>query len=315
MHPTPFTLLTHSGKFHCDDAFAYATLRLALGISNAGHDHHLIRSRDKTRIAKADIVFDVGAIYDPATGRFDHHQRGAPLREDNSVPFSAAGLVWRVHGAAAVRALLPIDQVDAAEAIAKTIDDEVIQRIDSLDNGVGDPGEALELSSLVEDFNPTWDAEQTGDTTIEDAAFVQAADMARDVLRRRVNRIRAGLAADAVVEAAHARSSDPRVLELDRGMPWKEPIFARDLPVLYAVYPVPNGNWMVDAMPPERHSFAQRLPLPSAWAGLQDEALVAACGIEDAVFVHIKRFVGAARSRAGAMAMATKTIALSESKS
>ena len=106
-------------------------------------------------------------------------------------------------------------------------------------------------------------------------------------------------------------SADPRILELDRGMPWQEPVFSHGLDVLYAVYPVPGGNWMIGAMPPERNSFAQRLPLPAAWAGLQDEALRAASGIEDAVFVHAKRFVASARSRAGAMAMAQAAIRFS----
>ncbi len=299
-------LLTHSGKFHCDDVLAYAILRLALGLEAAGRDHRLARTRDRAEIAAADIVFDVGGTHDAATSRFDHHQRGAPVRGDDGVPFSAAGLVWQVHGTAAVEALLAPGEAGDAAAIAAVIDDTVIRRVDMLDNGVGEPGGALELSSLVADFNGTWDSDR--DAAAEDAAFVAAADMVRDVLHRRIARVRAGLAAEALVLAAHARSADPRILELDRNMPWQEAVFAHGLDVVYAVYPVPGGNWMVGAMPPERHSFAQRLPLPAAWAGLQDETLAAASGIEDAVFVHAKRFVAAARSRAGAMAMARAAI-------
>ena len=300
------TLLTHSGKFHCDDALAYATLRLALGLEAVGDDHRLVRTRDKDKIAAADIVFDVGGVHDEATSRFDHHQRGAPVRVDDATPFSAAGLVWQIHGTAAVRALLAPEKADDAAAVSKVIDDTLIRRIDMLDNGVGEPGNTLELSSLVEDFNGTWDSDWN--SAAEDAAFIEAADMVRDVLKRRVARVQARFAADAIVLAAHARSADPRILELDRGMPWQEPVFSHGLDVLYAVYPVPGGNWMIGAMPPERKSFAQRLPLPAAWAGLQDEALRAASGIEDAVFVHAKRFVGSARSRAGAMAMAQAAI-------
>jgi uncharacterized UPF0160 family protein len=88
-------------------------------------------------------------------------------------------------------------------------------------------------------------------------------------LRRRVEAVRARLAAEAVVLAAHARSADLRVLELGRKLPWDGPVFAYALPVLYAVYPVPNGNWMVDATRTEPGSFSQRLPLPAAWAGLR----------------------------------------------
>src|SRR3954471_4005191 len=92
-----------------------------------------------------------------AAGRFDHHQRGALVREDG-MPFSAAGLVWRHHGEAAVRALLsPAGTADLAVAIAAGIDRTVVRRIDEIDNGVGEPGDALSLASLAEDCNPPWD--------------------------------------------------------------------------------------------------------------------------------------------------------------
>ncbi len=85
-------LATHSGSFHLDDAFAYAVLRLALSLGAAGGDHALARTRDEAVVAAADVAWDVGAVYNPAAGRFDHHQRGAPAREDG-LPYSAAGLV------------------------------------------------------------------------------------------------------------------------------------------------------------------------------------------------------------------------------
>jgi uncharacterized UPF0160 family protein len=65
---------------------------------------------------------------------------------------------------------------------------------------------------------------------------------------------------------------------------------------------------MLDTMPPEPGSFAQRRPLPEAWAGLQERELAQQSGVEDAVFVHLRRFVGAARSRAGAVDMARKAL-------
>ena len=38
-------LVTHSGSFHLDDAFAYAVLRLALGLGEAGSE--IARDLDK----------------------------------------------------------------------------------------------------------------------------------------------------------------------------------------------------------------------------------------------------------------------------
>ncbi|HEY0207330.1 MAG TPA: MYG1 family protein [Acetobacteraceae bacterium] len=304
MPPVP-TLVTHNGKFHCDEVFAYAVLRHALGVHQPGIDHILVRTRDPGVIGGGDVVWDVGLHFDAAANRFDHHQRGAPERPDGT-PFSSAGLVWQSYGRRAVESLLGDGRL--AEAVAADLDGGIVRRIDEVDNGVSAGPDKLGLAAMIGDFNPPWD-QQRGNPA-EDAAFLQAALLADGVLRRRVDQVRARLLAEAEVVAAHAASADPHVLELDRNMPWKNAVFVHGLPVLYAVYPASNGNWMVDTMPPDPASFAQRLPLPETWAGLPEAELPAATGVPDAVFVHLRRFVGAARSRAGAVAMARQSIAL-----
>lgn len=298
-------LVTHSGTFHLDDAFAYAVLRTALGLGAAGTDHRLVRTRDKTVFAQADIIWDVGGVYDADKGRFDHHQRGAPVRKGGT-RLSAAGLVWRRYGEVAVKRLLGAKFTpELGAALAAEIDRDVVHRIDEIDHGEKHPEDTLGLASIVEDCNPTWDAPAYGDQAVEDVAFVHASGLLETFLRHRVAALRARLAARSVVLEAHRRSADPRILELDRKLPWQDAVFEHQLEqVVFAVYPVPNGNWMVDAMPPERGSYAQRLPLPLAWAGLMDATLAETSGIPDAVFVHRERFVGAARSRAGARALA-----------
>lgn len=94
-------------------------------------------------------------------------------------PLSAAGLVWRHYGETAVRALLrPVGAVHLATTIAAAINCEVVRRIDEIDNGIGQPGDALDLSSLLDDFNPPWDSPEIGDRMAEDAAYSQAANKA-----------------------------------------------------------------------------------------------------------------------------------------
>jgi uncharacterized UPF0160 family protein len=306
-------LVTHSGRFHCDEVFAYAILRLALGLTEPGQDHSLTRTRDPAVISAATIAWDVGTVFDPAAGRFDHHQRGAPLRSDGT-PYSAAGLIWQVYGERAVAALLaPSGSEHFAAAIAAELDETVLMRIDELDNGISAHGpvvdDLLGLGRLIGDFNPVWDSPEAASAQSGDAAFLEAATLAHGVLSRRVEGLRGRLKADATVLAAHAAGADPRILILERGMPWKNAVFSHELPVIYAVSPAARGNWMVDAMPPEPNSFAQRLPLPEAWAGLEGQALAAASGVADAVFVHVRRFVGAARSRDGAIEMARRALA------
>lgn len=310
--PRPL-LVTHSGKFHCDEVFAYAVLCLALGLSKPGEDHTLLRTRKPELIESGDIVWDVGSLFDAAANRFDHHQRGAPLRPD-ATPFSSAGLVWQVYGERAVAALLESSgAVNFAPAIAAELDAGLVRRIDEIDNGVSATGpivrDSLNLAALVGEFNPPWDSPAANGSHAGDDAFLEASAMVEAMLARRVDGLRARLLAEEKVLAAHAAAEDPRLLVLETGMPWKSAVFSHELPVVFCVSPASNGNWMLDTMPPEPGSFAQRLPLPEGWAGLQAEELAAASGVADAVFVHLRRFVGAAKSREGAVSMARKALA------
>ncbi len=86
-------------------------------------------------------------------------------------------------------------------------------------------------------------------------------------------------------------------------MPWEGPVRPWAARVLRCLS---RAQWELDGGRDAARtgSFAQRLSLPQAWAGLRDAELAAASGVADAVFVHVRRFVGAARSREGALAMA-----------
>ena len=67
----------------------HVVLKLALGLKAPGEDHTLLQTRKADLIEAADIVWDVGGLFDAESRRFDHHQRGAPVREDGT-PFSSA---------------------------------------------------------------------------------------------------------------------------------------------------------------------------------------------------------------------------------
>ena len=59
-------IVTHSGKFHADDVLAWSLLCQF----HPEKDHlSLQRTRDESIIEGADIVFDVGGIYNPSKGR------------------------------------------------------------------------------------------------------------------------------------------------------------------------------------------------------------------------------------------------------
>jgi len=77
------TIATHNGNFHADDVFSVAALKCIYPSIK------LIRTRDLELIGQADIVLDVGGVYDPDAGRFDHHQRGGAGERENGIPYSS----------------------------------------------------------------------------------------------------------------------------------------------------------------------------------------------------------------------------------
>ena len=87
---------THDGSFHCDEALACFMLQQTAEFSQAA----IVRSRDPKVLDTLDIVVDVGAVYEPAKHRYDHHQRGfaETLSHKHTMKLSSAGLVYKsVH--------------------------------------------------------------------------------------------------------------------------------------------------------------------------------------------------------------------------
>ena len=287
---------THSGNFHADDVFAVATLRLALG------ELDLVRTRDRALFAEADLRVDLGGRNDPATGDFDHHQKGGAGERANGIRFASFGLVWREHGAALA---------GGAEA-ARAIDERLVQGVDANDTGqtiaestVGGI-RAMSVSGLIGAMNPAWDEELSPPE--EDARFAEAVAFATGILQRELAGSAAFQRAQELVGGAIARADDPRVIELTRNMPWREAVVSRAPEALFVVYPKSDG-WALQAVPREHGGFGNRKDLPAAWAGLTDAALAEVTGVADARFAHTAGFYAAAGSREGIMALVARALA------
>jgi uncharacterized UPF0160 family protein len=184
------------------------------------------------------------------------------------------------------------------------IDESFILSIDQADNGVGsiNPGH---LALLVEAFNPTWDSAQT-----YDEAFQEAAGFAEGILLRACRQAYAEAKAMALVLESRSAESD-RIIVLDNKLPWEKAVFEGGLnDLLFVIYPNENKTaWYCRTIPPEPGSFGQRLPLPEAWRGLQDEAFSKATGVDDGIFCHPSGFICGARSRESTIRLAEKALA------
>jgi uncharacterized UPF0160 family protein len=307
-------IVTHGGKFHADDAWAVAVLLLL------HPDAELVRTRDPAIIAKADVAIDVGGVWDPAQGRFDHHQKGFDGARASGVPYASAGLVWRTHGARCV-ALLAERHAgykltdEGAQQMAYAIDADVVQYLDLSDVGAARnaPG-SYGLSAIVSGFNPNWMDEQR-------LGYGPAAEAYRDEQFRRVLALLTDLMINAVkyrvgalLAVEQVRNAEVleggRVLFLkNAALPWTA-VVRKEMPkVLFVIsYSLAEQRHMIHTVPVSAESFDARADLPAAWAGLRDADLAAVTGVPDAGFCHNGRFIAAAKSYAGILEMARQAL-------
>jgi len=288
---TDKTIATHNGHFHADDVFSIAAFKCIFP------SFKLIRTRDLELIGKADIVIDVGGEYDPDAGRFDHHQRGGAGERENGIPYSSFGLIWQKYG---------LEICQGNQDVANAVDAGLVSTIDAIDCGhVKGVSQGISLSHTISMFNPTWQEECHVDT-----CFDEAVDFALRVLNRFIASANGGISAKEIVAEAIDDAEDPRVIVLEKYIPWKRTVHALSEEALYVIYPSQSGQWRIQAVPVEPGSFEDRKSLPKQWAGLSDKALQDVTGIDDAMFCHNGLFIAGSESFESTMKMAS--IALQE---
>ncbi len=275
------TVATHSGTFHADDVCAVAVLQLVYGVDVVS----VVRTRDESVISAADIVVDVGSVYDPALQRFDHHQNGAPVRE-NGIPYAAFGLVWKEYGM----------QLCGNQEIADSIDQVLATPVDAGDSGKSihtplyDGIAPYELYQVIKSFLPAW-----GSDASKDDAFIQAVTFARELLVRVIAHKQAESRMHAYVQEVYAASANKRVLQFEQSV---SAVSCMQFPdVELVVTPDETGDWTATAVRISFDSFASRVQFPESWAGLRGEELVAESGIPEMVFCHKGRHFIVAKTK------------------
>ena len=283
------TIATHNGNFHADDVFSIAAFKSIFP------SFKLIRTRDLELISKADIVIDVGGEYDSDTDRFDHHQRGGAGARANGIPYSSFGLIWKKYG---------LEICQGNQDVANAVDVGLVSTIDAIDCGhATGVSSGISLSHTISMFNPTWQE----DSHFDDC-FDEAVDFASRVLARFIASASGGISAKEIVAKAIENAEDPRVIVLEKYIPWKRTVHALSKEALYMIYPSQTGQWRIQAVPVEPGSFEDKKSLPKPWAGLSDQALKDVTGIEDAMFCHNGLFIAGAESFESTMKMASMAL-------
>lgn len=259
----PDVAYTHAGKFHADDVFSAALLRI------------LKPDIRFVRVLALPEGFD-GFAFDIGWGCFDHHQKGAPVRE-NGIPYAAFGLLWKEFGE-----LLLGEE-------AANFDEHFIQPLDLEDNtGCNNP-----LASAIGAFNPCWDAQDNPDDNFE-----KAVEVAFAILSRKIEEVNGIRRAGTLVRQALSKMQN-RIVTLDRYAPWRQFVVQSD--AQFVVYPSQRGGFSAQGVPVSLQDNTLRLPFPESWAGQSAQQLQSLSGISTLRFCHNNRFLISADTREDAI--------------
>lgn len=287
-------LATHDGKFHLDELFAIASLQILYP------DLEIVRTRDEEQIKQANIVVDVGGIFDSEKQLFDHHQTGGAGKRENGVPFASFGLVWETYG---------LQVCEGNERVASLMDKKLVQPIDASDCGyvlyktTNRTVSPYMFDNVVRALTPTWK-----DTQPIDQAFFEILPFIKLVLGKEIEKARYFFEDTDAVKQTYKETENKQIIVLEHSYPWKSVISRKKEPV-FVTHPDQNtGKWVISCVPKDPKTQEYRKKFPFEWRGKKDDELQIITGVQDAVFCHDKGFICMAGSKEGAVALAQLAI-------
>ena len=242
----PSSMAVHDEAFHADDVFAVAMMQLI------NPNITVVRTRDPSVLATADIRVDVGDFYNGETD-FDHHKvdskRYPPIlfnrQQMNGPRLSGFGLLYEKFGNELIHRVIMskfnnvVEHINdksfysPAQKIFESVQRQLVIPIDIEDNGEHQmfyptghsPFRASTISQMIGMFLPTSiELEVHKDDDLMNQRFHQAVDIAKNILIR-VIVIAYSTSIDVlfikeVIEQAKMATPDAEYLVLPRSGAW-----------------------------------------------------------------------------------------------
>ena len=224
--------ITHSDRFHCDDVFSTAFLKILCP------DITIFRKRkiEEELFNDPEVI-----IYDVGGGEFDHHGQDKELRPDG-IPYASFGKLWRKYGS----------YVAESPKSAEIIDNTFVKWIDNTDNG----GTPNPLTTSISAFNPIWDSNDS-----EEEKFFEAVDIAKIILKNVIEKKNAEVRADAYVNEM-ARIQRNGIVVLDHFVPFGNGI---NPDIYFIMYPDKHRNNIIMDCVRDKKSGSPKIPIPANW--------------------------------------------------
>jgi uncharacterized UPF0160 family protein len=296
-------VVTHDGNFHADDIFASAAF--SLWAEKNDKKLEIIRTREKDKIEKADIVIDMGGIYDSDRNRFDHHQKGGAGMRDNGVPYASFGLVWEKYG----------EEICGNRGVAYRVEEKLVMPIDARDNGVN-ISVANKLG--INDHHTTYMICNFSPTCQEDkeslfGQFEKGLHFAEEILIREIAWAKALIDGEKETLEAIKKQNKPEILILDKKIEWHEAV-SKDKNIKLVVYPnKEKTEWRIQVGRDDLEDYdSRRIKFPESWCGLRDHEFVKVSGIKDAVFCANNGWLAVIKTKEGAIEMANKVLQITQ---
>jgi len=273
---------THDGRFHADEIFALAVLNLFYP------DLEIVRSRDESVYKNADIIVDVGHVYDPDNHIFDHHQRNFSLKRESGIPYASFGLVWKQYG----------ELLCGSPETSEYIDSAIVQAIDADDNGIDIYETKIDgigfhtLSDIIESFVPRYvdnDKVQKG--------FDRALNFATSYMKSQIKlAIELFEVALPNIRNAIEVAEDPRILIFKKfDKTWLNFISRESEDALFVIFPTHRKTWAIRCIPKKGKKFEYCKLLPAEWGGRQKD-FAEISDVQDALYCHNGCFLAEADS-------------------
>lgn len=295
-------MVVHNGNFHSDDVFSCAAV--SLWASKNNYSLRIIRTRDSEIIKRADFVADVGGIYDPATDRFDHHQKnGAGVRK-NGIPYASFGLIWKKYG----------EQICNSREVADMIENRVVIPVDARDNGVNISTPKYfglsdyRTSEAIYSLNIT--RQENKDSSHKQ--FKLALCFAKEFLKREIIWAKVKIDGEKFTLQIIENQNKPEILILDEGIEWDEAV-SKNKEVKFVIYPRNNKQeWCVKTGRDDLEDYnSNRANMPKSWWGMEGDALVRESGVKGSIFCANGGWFAVAETKEGAVELAKKALQIS----
>ena len=219
--------LTHAGKFHADDVFASAFLRIL---------------NPKIKIVRSNTVpddFD-GLVFDIGMGKFDHHMHDNEIRCDG-IPYASFGKLWREFA-----------PLVYGNYIYECIDKRFIENLDLSDN----TGSYNALAQAIDAFNPK-------DVNHNDNEFFETVEFAKKILEKMILKYQRCEQDLDKVKKCYEESVDKRIVVLDESLYYKD--YLPNTDAIYVIYPSNRGGFAAQGVTKTPYTNELKKDFPEKW--------------------------------------------------